>query len=108
VAGVDFPAAVDQLRTWCGASVVVVVEPDHSVMEGRLHELDSTGTDGALFALDHPDRKTSGVAVALFADAFHDARVDPADQALHIRQGRMEIIVTPTRQGETAAPAPDR
>jgi hypothetical protein len=83
-----------------------VVEPDHSVMRGRLHELDSTGTDGVLFALDHPSRKTTGVAVALFRDAFNDARLDPADGALHVRQGRMEIIVTP--QGETAARAPAR
>lgn len=91
---VDFPAAVDQLRSWCDQPVVVVVEPDHSVMHGRLHELDSTGTDGVLFALDHPERKTSGVAVALFGDAFHQAHVDPADGALHVLQGRMEIIVT--------------
>jgi hypothetical protein len=100
---VDFTAAVDQLRTWCDHPVVVVVEPDHSVMHGRLHELDSTGTDGVLFALDHPERKTTGVAFALFGDAFQEARVDPADGALHVRQGRMEIIVTPT-----AAPAPAR
>lgn len=101
----DFPEAVDQLRAWCGEHVVVVLEPDHSVMEGRLHELDSTGTDGALFALDHPDRKTSGVAIALFENAFHQARVDP-DGALHVHQGRIEIIVTP--QGGTAAPEPGR
>lgn len=96
---------VDQLRSWVGEHVVVVLEPDHSVMEGRLHELDSTGTDGALFALDHPDKKTSGVAIALFRDAFQTAVLD-ADGALHVRQGRIEIIVT--RQGETAAPAPGR
>lgn len=102
----DFAAAVDQLRGWCDRQVVVVVEPDHSVMHGRLHELDSTGTEGVLFALDHPDRKTTGVAVALFGDAFREAYVDPADGALHVLQGRMEIIVTP--RGETAAPAPAR
>jgi hypothetical protein len=105
---VDFAAVVDQLRSWCDQQVVVVVEPDHSVMHGRLHELDSTGTDGVLFALEHPDRKTTGVAVALFRDAFQDARVDAADGALHVRQGRMEIIVTPGSQGGTGAPAPDR
>lgn len=100
----DFPAAVDQLRTWCDEHVVVVLEPDHSVMEGRLHELDSTGTDGALFALDHPDRKTTGVAVALFRDAFHEAHLEGG--ALHVRQGRIEIIVT--LAGETADRPPDR
>ena len=94
---VQFEQAVDQLRSWVDAYVVVVLEPDHSVMEGRLHELDSTGTDGALFALDHPSRKTTGVAIALFENAFQEAHVDPADGALHVRQGRIEIIVTPQR-----------
>ena len=89
----DFAGAVDQLRSWAGEHVVVVLEPDHSVMEGRLHELDSTGTDGALFALAHPDRRTTGVAVALFRDAFQEARLE--DGALHVVQGRIEIIVTP-------------
>jgi hypothetical protein len=92
------------LRSWVDEHVVVVLEPDHSVMEGRLHELDSTGTDGALFALDHPDRKTTGVALALFHDAFQEARL--VDGALHVVQGRIEIVVTP--QGETADPAPAR
>jgi hypothetical protein len=55
----DFTAAVDQLRRWRDQQVVVVVEPDHSVMHGRLHELDSPGTEGVLFALDHPDRKST-------------------------------------------------
>jgi len=94
---VQFEQAVDQLRSWVDAYVVVVLEPDHSVMEGRLHELDSTGTDGALFALDHPSRKTTGVAIALFENAFHEARLDPATGALHVHQGRIEIIVTPQR-----------
>jgi hypothetical protein len=104
----DFTAAVDQLRRWRDQQVVVVVEPDHSVMHGRLHELDSTGTEGVLFALDHPDRKTTGVAVALFGDAFHEARLDPTNGALHVLQGRMEIIVTPDPQDGTEARGPDR
>lgn len=103
--GVEFAEVVDQLRGWAGEHVVVVLEPDHSVMEGRLHELDSTGIDGVLFALDHPDKKTSGVALALFRDAFHTAELDAAG-ALHVSQGRIEIIVT--QPGETAAPAPGR
>jgi hypothetical protein len=102
---VDFTAAVDQLRSWADQPVVVVLEPDHSVMEGRLHELDSTGTDGALFALRHPSHKTTGVAVALFRDAFREARLE--DGALHVLQGRVEIIVTPQQAG-TAARSPDR
>jgi hypothetical protein len=102
---VDFTAAVDQLRSWADEPVVVVLEPDHSVMEGRLHELDSTGTDGVLFALRHPSRRTTGVAVALFRDAFREARLDAG--ALHVLQGRIEIIVTPQVAG-TAAPPPGR
>ncbi len=101
---VDFAAAVDQLRNWAGRHVVVVLEPDHSVMEGGLRELDSSGTAGVLFALDHPHKRTTGVAVALFADAFQAARMDAG--ALRVRQGRVEIIVTPS--GETAARAPGR
>jgi hypothetical protein len=99
---VDFPAVVDQLRAWCDQHVVVILEPDHSVMEGRLYELDSTGTAGALFALDHPDKKTSGVALALFADAFQDAHVDTTSGALHVHQGRVEVIVS---RPPAAAPA---
>jgi hypothetical protein len=100
----EYAAAVDQLRRWRDEDVVVVIEPDHSVMSGRLHELDSTGTDGALFAVDNPQRKTSGVAIALFRDAFAEASLDPKDGSLHVHQGRVEIIVR--RQRETAAPPP--
>jgi hypothetical protein len=100
----DFDAAVTQVRVWCDREVVVVLEPDHSVMEGRLHEIDSTGLDGALFAVASATRPTTGVAVALFRDAFNDAQMDAG--ALHVRQGRVEIIVRP--QGETAARAPGR
>lgn len=100
----DFDAAVDQLRSWCNRPVTVVLEPDHSVMSGRLEELDSTGTDGALFAVASADRPTTGVAVALFRDAFASARLE--EGALRVRQGRVEIIVLP--RGGTEAPAPGR
>ncbi|HWV85360.1 MAG TPA: hypothetical protein VNZ62_07930 [Capillimicrobium sp.] len=100
----DFEAALNQLRMWCDRPVTVVVEPDHSVMHGRLRELDSTGTDGAMFAVDREDRPTTGVAVALFRDAFASARLEGS--ALYVEQGRMEIIVL-DREG-TGAPEPAR
>lgn len=100
----EFDAVVAQVRSWCDRSVVVLLEPDHSVMSGRLYEIDSTGLDGALFAVDHDERTTTGIAVALFRDAFVGATL--ADGALTIGQGRIEIIVRP--QDEPAAPAPGR
>lgn len=99
----DFEAALNQLRMWCDRPVTIVVEPDHSVMEGRLRELDATGIDGAMFAVDHPQRRTTGVAVALFRDAFGSARLE--DGVLTIRQGRMEIIVLDRAGREAPAPA---
>jgi hypothetical protein len=100
----DFDAAVAQVRSWCERTVEVVLEPDHSVMSGRLYEIDSQGLDGALFAVDHPERTTTGVAVALFRDAFAGAEL--AGDRLRIAQGRNEITVRPL--GETAGPPPDR
>jgi hypothetical protein len=106
----QFDAVVAQVRSWCEQPVEVVLEPDHSVMSGRLYEVDSTGLDGALFAVDHEERTTTGIAVALFRDAFHDAAF--ADDVLRVQQGKIEIIVRPLdRPGPpagTAAPAPDR
>jgi hypothetical protein len=100
----DFDAAVAQLRAWCGSVVVVVLEPDHSVMSGRLHEVDSAGVDGAMFAVAEGARPLTGVAAALFRDAFASARLE--DGALRVRQGRVELIIRP--RGETAAPPPGR
>jgi hypothetical protein len=74
------------LRSWLGRAVVVELEPDGTVMEGRLAERDSTGIDGVLFTLS-----TSGVAVALFRDSVGSARYD-ADQ-LVVEQGRMTVKV---------------
>jgi hypothetical protein len=78
-------------------------------MPGILHELDSGGIDGALFALADPARpgaEPTGVAAALFRDAFQSARLDDADGAVHLLQGRIEIIVRPAPARE--APPPDR
>jgi hypothetical protein len=104
----DFDAVVAQVRGWCLQPVVVVLEPDHSVMPGVLHELDSAGIDGALFAVADPtarDARPTGIAIALFRDAFVSAEIAD-DGALHVRQGRIEIIVT--RQDASAAPPPGR
>lgn len=89
----EFDAAVAQVRSWCETPVEVVLEPDHSVMSGRLYEVDSTGLDGALFAVDHEERTTTGIAVALFRDAFQGAAF--ADDVLRVQQGKIEIIVRP-------------
>ena len=87
----DFDAVLDTLRSWEGRPVVVVLEPDHSVMEGTLREIDSDGVDGAMFTVSPTG---VAVAVALFRDAFEGAGLD-GDGALHVAQGRVEIIVTP-------------
>jgi hypothetical protein len=95
-----FDEAVGLLRGWTNEQVVVVLEPDGSVMRGPLQEIDPGGIDGALFSVT-----PTGVAVALFRDAFVAAEVG-GDGALHVRQGRVEIIVR--RQGGTGAPAQAR
>lgn len=98
----DFDAALATLRGWQQRPVVVVLEPDHSVMEGRLREVDAAGIDGAMFTVSP---KGVSVAMTLFRDAFEAADLRD-DGALHVRQGRMEIIVSP--QAGTAAPPPGR
>jgi hypothetical protein len=98
----DFDAVVETLRGWAGREVVVVLEPDHSVMEGPLREIDPGGVDGAMFTVSATG---VAVAVALFRDAFVAAGVDEAG-TLRVRQGRVEILVTP--QAGTAAPTPGR
>jgi hypothetical protein len=103
----DFDAVVEHVRGWCRQPVVVVLEPDHSVMPGVLHEIDASGIDGALFAVADPDdprARPTGVAIALFRDAFVSG--DVRDGTLHVHQGRVEIIVTP--QDASAARTPDR
>lgn len=98
----DFDGALATLRGWHGRPVVVVLEPDGSVMDGPLREIDSAGVDGAMFTVS----PTGGaVAVALFRDAFADADL-LEDDTLRIRQGRVEILVTP--EGGTGARRPGR
>jgi hypothetical protein len=102
----DYDAAVAWVRSRLGQRVVVVLEPDHSVMPGVLHEIDSSGMDGVAFAVGDPERpdvRPTGVAAVLFRDAFDGASVDP-DGGLRVRQGRIEVIVRPA----TEAPRPDR
>jgi hypothetical protein len=104
----SFQDVLELLRSWLLRPVVVVLEPDHSVMPGVLHEIDSAGIDGALFAVADParrDARPTGIAIALFRDAFGGAERD--DQALRVRQGRVEIIVS-RPPGGTEARAPAR
>jgi len=89
--------AVTALRSWVGAEAVVELEPDGTVMDGRLVELDPAGIDGALFGLSQDDperRETTGVAVALFRDGV-DA-VEWREGALVVRQGKMTVTVRRT------------
>jgi hypothetical protein len=95
-----FDDAVAQLRAWTDEQVVVVLEPDGSVMRGPLQEIDAAGIDGALFSVS-----PTGVAVALFRDAFVSADLR-LDRELRVRQGRVEISVR--RQTGTEAPPPAR
>ena len=86
-----FDEAVAVLRSWLGAPVTVVLEPDGTVMEGTLSELDAAGIDGAMFAVD-ADATARGVAVTLFRDAVESASV--AGDELVVRQGRVTVRVT--------------
>jgi hypothetical protein len=89
-----FDDALALLRSWVGAAVVVELEPEGTVMHGRLAERDSAGIDGALFSLsrDDPDqRETTGVAVALFRDGVSSAAYD--GDRLVVEQGRVTVKV---------------
>ncbi len=86
--------AVSTLRSWEAEEVVVELEPEGTVMEGRLAELDSVGIDGALFALSRGPaarRDTTGVAIALFRDGVTTA--EHTDDVLVVHQGRMTVTV---------------
>lgn len=98
----DFEATLTTLRGWQDRPVVVVLEPDGSLMEGPLREIDAAGVDGAMFTVSPTG---ASVAVTLFRDAFAGAELRD-DGALHVRQGRVEIVVIP--QGGTAARPPAR
>lgn len=88
----SFDAAVEVLRAWTGQPVVVRLEPEGTVMTGRLSELDSHGVDSALFALD--EERLTGVAVALFRDAVGE--VTREGDELVVEQGRVTVTVTRT------------
>lgn len=82
--------AVAVLRAWVGRLVEVALDPEGTRMSGRLSELDSTGTDGALFALDA--EQLSGVAVALFRDGIDAVRHEGG--TLVVEQGVVTVTVT--------------
>lgn len=86
-----FEDAVAVLRSWLGEPATVVLEPEGTVMDGVLSELDGGGPESAMFAVDA--EHTSGVAIALFRDAI--GAVDtPREGELVIHQGRMTVRVT--------------
>jgi hypothetical protein len=91
--GDDFDTAVGVLRGWAGEPVVVRLDPDGSVMRGRLQELDATGLDGAAFALADHDGGVppTGVAVALFRDTARTLAA--GGRELVVEQGRVRITV---------------
>lgn len=84
-----FDEALTTLRAWLGEDVVVELDPEGTVMRGRLSELDAAGVDGALFALD--EERTSGVALALFRDGVTSAVRE--DDRLVVRQGAVTATV---------------
>ena len=86
-----FDEAVAVLRSWLGEPVTVVLEPDGTVMQGELSELDPAGLDGALFAVD-AQQTASGIAVTLFRDGVESFSLE--DGELVVRQGRMTVRVT--------------
>lgn len=85
-----YDEALAVLRAWVGRPVDVALEPEGTRMSGQLSELDSTGTDGALFALDA--EQLSGVAVALFRDGVDAVRQQ--GDTLVIDQGVVTVTVT--------------
>jgi hypothetical protein len=89
----DFETAVGVLRDWAGAPVVVRLDPDGSVMRGRLREIDATGLGGAAFALADDDGGVppTGVALALFRDTARTLAA--GERELVVEQGRVRITV---------------
>ena len=87
-----YDAAVAVLRGWIGRAVLVSLEPEGTRMAGRLSELDATGADSALFAVDA--EHLSGVAVALFRDGVDTIRHE--GDRLVVDQGRVTVTVALT------------
>jgi hypothetical protein len=100
---VTYDDAVAVLRSWETTPVVVELEPDGTVMHGRLAELDAAGIDGALFCLTATpgERATTGVAIALFRDSVRSA--EHRDGALVVEQGRVTLTVRPAGEPPDAA-----
>jgi hypothetical protein len=86
---VGFDDAVAVLRSWLGSEVVVVLEPEGTVMRGALSEIDA-GPGSAMFTVD--GEQLTGVAIALFRDGLTEAALH--DDELVVRQGRMTVRVT--------------
>jgi hypothetical protein len=90
---VTYDEAMAVLRSWETTLVVVELEPEGTVMRGRLSELDAAGIDGVLFSLRAApgERATTGVAIALFRDSVRSA--ERRDGALVVEQGRVTVTV---------------
>jgi hypothetical protein len=88
-----FEDAVAVLRGWAGEQVVVRLDPDETVMRGRLLEFEQPGLDGVAFALadDETGMAATGVAIALFPDAAQ--MLDASAETLVVEQGRVRITV---------------
>jgi hypothetical protein len=87
---VGYEEALAVLRSWSGEAVVVRLDPEGTVLAGRLSELDSAGIDGALFGLD--SERLTGVAFAHFRDGVRAAGGDAHE--LVVEQGRVTVTVT--------------
>ena len=85
----SFDEALEALRGWAGEEVAIELEPEGTVLTGRLAELDSAGVDGAMFAVDR--ERTTGVALALFRDGLRSAERD--GDRLVARQGEVTATV---------------
>jgi hypothetical protein len=85
--------ALTVLRAWAGELVEVCLEPEGTVMHGRLEEREGAGAGEALFAL--AGEGLTGVAVALFRDGVRTAARD--GDALVVEQGRVTLTVTRRR-----------
>jgi len=86
-----FDEAVTVLDGWLGEAVVLTMLPEGTTLRGRLTTIDAAGIDGALFGLAGGDGAASGVALALFRDAYASAQL--VDGELSVRQGQMLLRV---------------
>jgi len=87
----SFDETVAVLDGWLGKPVALTTLPEGTTLRGRLTTIDAAGIDGALFGLADGDGAPSGIALALFRDAFASARLEGAELAVH--QGQMVLLV---------------